>query len=144
MEKPLKWPSALLICYEKFRDLSWGSGSLLFVDRNTRTMSNLLPPVVTLLAVASASSAQEASSEMGKDIAEEYCVQCHNVDPNGPFKLDPPSFAAIATYRSKEQIRQRIVTPIHDSMPSYTEYMIGQNIDDMVAYIVSLGNPPRK
>jgi len=75
---------------------------------------------------------------MGKDIADEYCVQCHNVAADGPFKLEPPSFAAIATYRSKEQIRHRIIMPIHEAMPRYTEYMIGGNIDDMVAYIGSL------
>lgn len=89
---------------------------------------------------ASSPLAQEASLEMGEDIAAEYCVQCHNVEPNGPFKMEPPSFAAIAKFRSKDQIKQRIITPIHESMPRYTDYMIGGNIDDMVAYIASLEN----
>lgn len=75
---------------------------------------------------------------MGQDIAEEYCVQCHDVGYDGSFKLDPPSFAAIAVYRSSDQIRERIVRPIHETMPRYSEYMIGGNIDDMVAYIASL------
>lgn len=82
--------------------------------------------------------AQDASLEMGKAIADEYCVQCHNVEPNGPFKMEPPSFAAIAIYRSEDQIRQRIIMPIHESMPHYADYMIGGNIDDMVAFIASL------
>ena len=82
--------------------------------------------------------AEEGNASMGRSIAEEYCVACHNIEVDGPFKLEPPSFAAIGSYRSAEQIRARIVQPIHDDMPRYTDYMIGGNIDDMVAYIVSL------
>lgn len=101
--------------------------------------TRILPPSVFALWTAATSLvAEEANSQMGKDLAEEYCVQCHNVELDGPFKMDPPSFAAIAKYRSKEQIRRRIVSPIHESMPRYTEYMVNRNIDDMVAYIVSL------
>ncbi len=94
--------------------------------------------ILTLATPALPATAQEASVSMGRDIAEEYCAACHDVGLDGPFKQDPPSFAAIAKYRSKDQIRQRIVTPIHDAMPRYTDYMIGGNIDDMVAYIQSL------
>jgi len=90
------------------------------------------------LGIAAPALAQEGSVTMGRDIAEEYCVACHDVGADGRFKLDPPSLAAIARYRSADQIRQRIVQPIHASMPRYAEYMIGGNIDDMVAYIVSL------
>ncbi|MBM2422405.1 cytochrome c [Marivita cryptomonadis] len=82
--------------------------------------------------------AQEANVTMGRQIAEEYCATCHMVEPSGPFKQEPPSFAAIAVYRSPEQIRARIMQPIHSDMPRYSEYMIGGNIDDMVAYIASL------
>lgn len=78
--------------------------------------------------------------EMGRDIALEYCIACHDISATGPFKQEPPSFAAIAVYRTAEQIRARIVNPIHDDMPDYTRYMIGGNIDDMVAYITSLEN----
>ena len=75
---------------------------------------------------------------MGRDIAREYCVQCHDVEAGGAFKEAPPSFAAIARYRTSAQIRERIVRPLHAEMPRYSDYMIGGNIDDMVAYIVSL------
>ena len=105
-----------------------------------KTARRLLLAFVANWAFASSLSAQEASLEMGKDIADEYCVQCHSVEPNGPFKMEPPSFAAIAKYRSKYQIRQCIIMPIHESMPRFTDYMIGGNIDDMVAYIASLEN----
>ncbi|MFA8386828.1 MAG: cytochrome c [Pelagibaca sp.] len=93
---------------------------------------------IALTGLASMAMAQEGNITMGRQIAEEYCVACHNVDPGGAFKQEPPSFAAIAIYRSPQQIRERIVTPIHAAMPRYTEYMIGGNIDDMVAYIASL------
>lgn len=73
--------------------------------------------------------------EMGRDIANEYCIACHDVSPTGAFKQEPPSFAAIAVYRSGEQIRSRIINPIHVSMPDYEKYMISGNIGDMVAYI---------
>ncbi|MEW9921333.1 cytochrome c [Marimonas sp. MJW-29] len=100
---------------------------------------SVLAPALSLV-LGTGSAAQEASVEMGRMIADEYCSRCHNIEPNGPFKLQTPSFAAIAKFRSKEQIRNRIVMPLHDRMPQYLDYMIGGNIDDMVAYIVSLEN----
>lgn len=62
-----------------------------------------------LMTCASFSAAQEGNLEMGRLIADEYCSVCHNIEPNGPFKLETPSFAAIAKYRSVEQVRRRIV-----------------------------------
>jgi mono/diheme cytochrome c family protein len=91
-----------------------------------------------LMACATSSAAQDESIEMGRMIADEYCSRCHNIEPNGSFKLETPSFAAIAKYRSAEQVRRRIIRPIHERMPRYIDYMIGGNIDDMVAYIMSL------
>ena len=103
-----------------------------------RTRYLYLGVAIALTDLSGTALAQEGNITMGRLIAEEYCVSCHNVDPGGAFKQDPPSFAAIAIYRSTEQIRARIVQPIHAAMPRYTEYMIGGNIDDMVAYIASL------
>jgi mono/diheme cytochrome c family protein len=91
-----------------------------------------------LMTSASSTTAQEGDLEMGRLIADEYCSVCHNIEPSGPFKLETPSFAAIAKYRSAEQVRRRIVLPIHERMPRNKDYMIGGNIDDMVAYIMSL------
>jgi len=91
-----------------------------------------------LMTSASSATAQDGDLEMGRMIADEYCSRCHNIEPDGPFKLETPSFAAIAKYRSAEQVRRRIITPIHERMPRYKDYMIGGNIDDMVAYIMSL------
>ena len=93
---------------------------------------------IAAITLSGTAVAQEANVTMGRQIAEEYCATCHMVEPSGPFKQEPPSFAAIAVYRSPEQIRARIMQPIHSDMPRYSEYMIGGNIDDMVAYIASL------
>lgn len=96
--------------------------------------------LATLLLMTSpaSSTAQDSNLEMGRLIADEYCSVCHNIQPTGPFKLETPSFAAIAKYRSAEQVRRRIVIPMHDRMPRYKEYVIGGNIDDMMAFIMSL------
>lgn len=93
-----------------------------------------------LAALASVASAQEmpGDPEMGRQIAEEYCVSCHDIGAEGAFRQSPPSFAAIAVYRSRPQIKMRILAPEHGAMPDYSDYMIGNNIDDMVAYIASL------
>ena len=101
-------------------------------------MKRLRIALSVLTLFGSSAFAQEASVEMGKHISDEYCYECHNVRPDGPFKQDPPSFAAIAKYRSAVQIKERIISPSNHQMPRYTQYMIGGNLDDMVAYIVSL------
>lgn len=100
----------------------------------------LRPPTAALALIlfAAGVGAEEGNLEMGRMIADEYCSRCHNIEPDGPFKLETPSFAAIAKFRSKEQVRNRIVMPLHHKMPRFTEYMIGGNIDDMVTYIMSL------
>ncbi|NNE48438.1 MAG: cytochrome c [Rhodothermales bacterium] len=94
--------------------------------------------VIFCALLGSGAIAEIGDIEMGRTIADEYCSRCHNIEPNGPFKQDPPSFAAIAKYRSAQQVKRRIIRPIHEEMPRYLEYMIGGNIDDMVAYIMSL------
>ncbi len=76
---------------------------------------------------------------IGEEIARESCVRCHDVDADGPFKEHPPSFAAIAVYRSDDQIHGRIVfPPPHSSMPQLGYMLSPDNIEDLVAYIRSL------
>ena len=65
--------------------------------------------IVTALAAAPA--AADGDPAKGAEIARELCVSCHNVEPGGPFKLMPPSFAAISAYRTDEQIFARIMFP---------------------------------
>ena len=75
----------------------------------------------------------------GKDLAQTYCASCHNTEPNGPFKQNPPSFAAIGIYRSEEQMRERILfSSIHSGMPRMVRYLTPESVDQLIAYILSL------
>ena len=66
-------------------------------------------------------------------------MRCHNIEADGPFKLHPPSFASIAVYRSPEQIYGRIAfPPLHAGMPQVGYMLTPENMEDVVAYIVSL------
>ncbi len=87
-------------------------------------------------------SAAQAQGDVadGERLAREICARCHNVEPGAPFKLFPPSFAAIAAYRSAEDIRWKIIAPpLHTGMPQLGDlYFIPDNMDDLIAYITSL------
>jgi mono/diheme cytochrome c family protein len=87
----------------------------------------------------SAAGAQ-GNIENGERTAREACIICHNVEKNGPFKLNPPSFSAIAVYRTDNQIRNRIFYPdVHSGMKQHLGFVFSvDKIDDLVAYIRSL------
>jgi mono/diheme cytochrome c family protein len=74
--------------------------------------------------------------EAGQDLAADWCSRCHDIGREGQMKQDPPSFAAIAVYRTPDQIRSKILAP-HVAMPDVAQ-VLGLNVDDLVAYIVSL------
>ena len=81
----------------------------------------------------------ESDPANGGRLADEHCTRCHDVSADGGFKRHPPSFAAIAVYRSPEQIHGRIAfPPLHSSMPGIGYLLTPENIEDLVAYIVSL------
>ena len=81
----------------------------------------------------------ESDPEMGKSFAQDLCARCHNIKPDGPFKQHPPSFAAIAVYRSDDQIFGKIIFPqLHIAMPQIGYMLTPENIDHVVAYIRSL------
>lgn len=83
----------------------------------------------------------DGDASEGRKIAEERCTLCHNIEADGPFKQYPPSFAAIAVYRSTNDIRARFsLPPMHATMPLLGSIMTPENIDNLVAYIVSLEN----
>ena len=99
----------------------------------------LLLSVGLVQAFAATAASAEGDVLAGGELAREYCVRCHNVEPDGPFKLHPPSFASIAVYRSEGQIRGRILfPPLHSSMPQIGYMLVPKNVDDIVAYIISL------
>jgi mono/diheme cytochrome c family protein len=78
----------------------------------------------------------QGDPEVGQDLAADWCSRCHDIGREGQMKQEPPSFAAIAAYRSAEQIRSKIMVP-HTGMPEVAQ-VLGLNVDDLVAYIVSL------
>jgi mono/diheme cytochrome c family protein len=91
------------------------------------------------IALAATARAQDDASE-GAELAAKHCSLCHDVTADGAAKEYPPSFAAIAGFRSPEQIYARIVFPaMHSGMPEAAFYLLGRKqIDALVAYIVSL------
>jgi mono/diheme cytochrome c family protein len=78
----------------------------------------------------------QGDPEVGQDRAADWCSRCHDIGREGRMKQEPPSFAAIAVYRTAEQIRSKINAP-HTGMPEVAQ-VLGLNVDDLVAYIVSL------
>ena len=78
----------------------------------------------------------------GQALAREFCARCHNVEADGPFNRHPPSFAAIAVYRSDEQIFGRTMfPPLHSAMPQLAYSLSPDNVQHLVAYIRSLEKP---
>ena len=75
----------------------------------------------------------------GKETARAWCVDCHDVEPGGQTKQNPPSFTAIANYRSPDSIHANITFP-HVAMPDVV-HVLGLDADDLVAYILSLEEP---
>ena len=93
----------------------------------------------SLILLTGSPAAAEGDPESGRVLAKEWCSRCHHVEPGGPFKMHPPSFAAIAVYRSRDQVLSRIAfPPLHVSMPQIAYILTPENIDDLVSYIVSL------
>ena len=91
------------------------------------------------LGLSISGAAAQGDAAEGEKIVRKGCAQCHNVEPNGPFKQFPPSFASIAVYRSVDQIRSRILyPPLHSSMPQLSFIFLPNNVDDIIAYITSL------
>ena len=78
----------------------------------------------------------QGDAEAGQDLAADWCSRCHDIGREGQMKQDPPSFAAIAVYRTPDQIRSKIIAP-HMGMPEYAA-ILGLDVDDLTAYIVSL------
>lgn len=84
-------------------------------------------------------NAAAADAAEGLALAEEYCVRCHDVTPDGAAKTYPPSFASIAWFRDEDQIRARILFPnLHGSMPVWSNWLTTDEVDSLVAYIVTL------
>jgi mono/diheme cytochrome c family protein len=80
-----------------------------------------------------------ADTAAGRKLAEQWCAKCHNIEKGAPFKLNPPSFAAIAAYRTSDIILGKVVAPsMHSGMPETMWTLQREEFDDLVAYITSL------
>ncbi len=91
------------------------------------------------LSVVASPAHAEGDPAFGATLAQEYCTRCHNVEPGGPLKMHPPSFASIAVFRSDDQIFGRIMfPPLHSSMPQIGYFLTPDNVEHLVAYIRSL------
>jgi len=94
------------------------------------------------LAAVPAGAREPGDPVEGRAVAQQWCSECHDVEPGGAFKLDPPAFAAIAVYRTNEYIRANILYP-HEGMPEVAK-VFGLNVDDLVAYIRSIEDTARR
>lgn len=103
-------------------------------------MNRLTFMMTVALFQASVAAAQDRGDpDAGRALAEANCSRCHNIVPGGATKLFPPSFAAIAAYMHPDIIPIKIMYPDHTSiMPQFHTYMNSTNLDDLVAYILSL------
>lgn len=99
----------------------------------------LLASTVTFMVTGHVLADDKGQIDDGELLAREWCSRCHNIEPGGPFKQHPPSFSAIAVYRSANQIFSRItIPPLHSNMPNLGYALTPKNVDNLVAYIRSL------
>ncbi|MEP3275833.1 MAG: cytochrome c [Stappiaceae bacterium] len=91
------------------------------------------------LSVLSGAATAAGDAVVGEEVARQLCIECHNVEADGPFKLHPPSFASIAVYRSPEDIYGRILfPPLHSNMPQLGFMLTPETVENIIAYITSL------
>jgi mono/diheme cytochrome c family protein len=84
----------------------------------------------------------EGDPARGQTLAQEQCARCHDVAKGGAFKKMPPSFQSIAIYRTKPDIWSRIIAPSpHAAMPDMTWTLTAEEVQDVLAYILSLDVP---
>ena len=105
-------------------------------------LPNLLVAYACIVGASISAAYAEGSIRSGELAARKSCTICHNIEKNGPFKQNPPSFAAIAVYRSDNQIRNRIFYPdVHSGMSRQLGFALTvETVEDLVAYIRSLEN----
>jgi mono/diheme cytochrome c family protein len=108
---------------------------------------NLLHKNAAVLAFAAATSfaatgASAASAVRGKTLVQRECVSCHAVEP-GQLSPNPkaPTFAAVANEPSATPYSLHVfLQTTHATMPNFV--IQSDDIDDIVAYIVSLKQQP--
>ncbi|HRX37741.1 MAG TPA: cytochrome c [Aestuariivirga sp.] len=95
-----------------------------------------------MLVLAAGQPAMAGDAAKGHDLAKERCARCHAVEKGEGFKQRPPSFQSIAIYRREDDIWARILSPSpHSGMPEAQWSLTPEQVQDLVAYIVSLDTP---
>jgi cytochrome c len=93
-------------------------------------------------ASSSATDVAAASATSGKVLVQQSCMSCHAIAP-GQQSPNPkaPAFAAVANEPSATPYSLRIfLQTTHTTMPNFV--IKSDDIDDIVAYIVSLKQKP--
>jgi mono/diheme cytochrome c family protein len=110
----------------------------MMVERRLRTVLVLLP----LLSSASGPVAAQSlpgDPARGRAIAEEWCIECHEVVPDvrEPSVTEAPPFQAVADdpAATETALRAFLQTP-HATMPNIRPTVA--QTDDLIAYILSL------
>ncbi|MBV8133418.1 MAG: cytochrome c [Alphaproteobacteria bacterium] len=102
-------------------------------------MQYRLPAVMllSLVLAAVATHLVRADAAKGSQLAQQWCANCHVVGstPAGNLQQGPPSFRAIASARTVDQLRAFLVHP-HGAMPDLS--LTRKEIDDLVGYIETL------
>ena len=96
----------------------------------------------TLVLAGTAWAQADGDAVKGQAIAQAQCARCHDIAKGADFKKMPPSFQSIAIYRTKPDIWSRIISPSpHAAMPEMTWTLTADQVQDVLAYILSLDQP---
>jgi mono/diheme cytochrome c family protein len=102
----------------------------------------LLSCLMISLAGLCAPAASAGDATAGLVLARERCARCHNIEKGGAFKQRPPTFQSIAIYRTELDIWSHIIAPSpHSGMPDAAWQMTPDEVQDVLAYIISLDRP---
>ena len=98
----------------------------------------LLPALIVVAASTSAVAAETGDRDQGRQIANRWCAECHDVTGTSPRLTEgPPSFLTVAnrTDTTAAGLRAFLHTP-HGQMPNLS--LTRAEIDDLIAYVISL------
>ncbi len=96
----------------------------------------------TMVLAGTAWAQADGDAVKGQAIAQAQCARCHDIAKGADFKKMPPSFQSIAIYRTKPDIWSRIISPSpHAAMPEMTWTLTADQVQDVLAYILSLDQP---
>jgi mono/diheme cytochrome c family protein len=106
--------------------------------RSLLVIATLLP-LLQATEVAAQGAVRQERLDMGRRVAETWCVNCHLIDPGarGPAGDAAPPFQAIARMPSTTEMSLRafLQTP-HAPMPDYR--LSGAELDGVTAWILKL------